>query len=93
MDPPTYKLQHTPTGRPYIALQTRSPTPIFITELLPSDAPTLVATMSLPAVNNALISPPKDYTLASAEWWITQQRSGKVELPLAVLREGDAERG
>ncbi|CAG8982213.1 hypothetical protein HYALB_00003650 [Hymenoscyphus albidus] len=95
MDPPrsTYKLQHTPTGRPYIALQTHSPTPIFLTELLPRDAHTLVATMSLPAVNNALLSPPKDYTLASAEWWIAHQRSGKADLPLATLRAGDAESG
>ncbi|RDL36362.1 uncharacterized protein BP5553_05714 [Venustampulla echinocandica] len=84
-----YALLHTPTTNlPYIALTTRSQEAIYLTELYPTDAPTHQAALSIESVNNALIGPPKPYTLADAEWWIEHVRSGKAELSLSCLRVG-----
>ncbi|KAH6666822.1 acyl-CoA N-acyltransferase [Halenospora varia] len=82
------KLQYTPPGSPYIPLITRSPRPIFLTPLFPSDAQAMTDVMADPAVNLALISPPTPYTLANAEWFIQFSLGGNADLPLCSLRVG-----
>jgi hypothetical protein len=72
--PPPYNLEHTPASTPYIPLKTRSQVPIYLTKLKESDAQAMANTLSIEALNNALISIPKPYTLDSAKWWINQQR-------------------
>lgn len=89
----SYKLQHTSTGSPYIALQTRSQTPLFLTEMKTTDAETHQKTMSIESLNNSLLAPPKPYTLADSKWWIDQQITGKADLPLTTLRASDPDGG
>ena len=93
VDQPPYKLEHTLTGKPYIALKTSSSTPIYLTEFYPADATAVQAALSLPSLHLNLISIPHPYTLADAEWWINLQLTGNSNLPLQVLRAGDPETG
>jgi RimJ/RimL family protein N-acetyltransferase len=83
-----YKLEHTPSGSPYIALSTRSPTPIFLTKYYANDPPDVEAALKLPAVNLHLVSAPTPYTLADAEWWVNQQLTTASNFPLQILRAG-----
>lgn len=83
-----YKLEHTPSGSPYIPIPTRSPTPIYLTTYYKNDAPGVEASLKLPEVNLHLISAPTPYTLADAEWWINQQLTTSSNYPLQVLRAG-----
>ena len=80
---PSHKLEHTPSGTPYIALKTRSQVPIYLTQLKESDAEAMQQTIALESVGDVLIGTPKPYTLDSAKWWINQQR----KLPLQIFRE------
>lgn len=83
-----YKLEHTSSGSPYVAIPTRSPTPIFLTTYYATDPPDVEATLKLPAVNLHLISAPIPYTLADAEWWVNQQLTTVSNYPLQILRTG-----
>lgn len=83
-----YKLEHTPSGSPYVALPTRSPTPIFLTTYYAKDPPDCEAGLKLPAVHMHLISAPVPYTLADAEWWVNQQLTTASNYPLQVIRAG-----
>jgi RimJ/RimL family protein N-acetyltransferase len=83
-----YKLEHTSSGEPYIALTTRSETPIYLTKYYPKDPPDVEAALSLPEVNFFLISAPTPYTLADAEWWVNSQLATSSNYPLQILRAG-----
>jgi len=84
---------YTPHGSPYIPLSTRSTTQIYLTPLKPLDAPLMASTLSIPALNHALLGAPVNYTLDSANYWINLQLSGKGDLRLCALREGNPEDG
>lgn len=83
-----YKLQHTPSGNPYIEIPSRSPTPIYLTKYYVTDIPTVYSVLTLPAVNLFLISAPWPYALADAEWWVNSQLTSSSDLNLQILRSG-----
>lgn len=83
-----YKLEQTSSGEPYIAVPTRSETPIFLTKYYATDPPDVEATLKLPEVNLFLISAPTPYTLADAEWWVNSQLTTTSNYPLQILRAG-----
>jgi RimJ/RimL family protein N-acetyltransferase len=83
-----YQLEHTPSGSPYVAVPSRSETPIYLTTYYAKDPPDVESALKLPEVNFYLISAPTPYTLADAEWWVNQQLTTPANLPLQVLRAG-----
>jgi RimJ/RimL family protein N-acetyltransferase len=87
------KVHHTPSGKPYIILDTNCSTPIYLTPFYNTDVTTLQATVSIPAIATELISVPQPYTIDSAQFWIDLQLSGKCNLPLQVIRSSDPESG
>jgi RimJ/RimL family protein N-acetyltransferase len=92
--PSWYKLQTTKSGQQYIALPPKSATPpIFLTTFHPTDAPALQAVLNTPSINDSLISIPKPYTLADADFGINLQLSGHSTPWLQALRSDDPEMG
>lgn len=83
-----YKLEHTPSGSPYVAVPSRSESPIYLTTYYAKDPPDVESALRLPEVNSYLISVPTPYALADAEWWVNQQLTTPANLPLQVLRAG-----
>ncbi|TAQ86800.1 hypothetical protein B7494_g4864 [Chlorociboria aeruginascens] len=70
--PPWYKLEHTLNGEPYSFLPTASSVPIYLTTLYSTDAAAMQAVLSIPSINDALLSVPKPYTLSNAKIWINE---------------------
>lgn len=85
-----YKLQYTASGSPYIAIPSRSSTPIYLTMYYANDAPAAHSILTIPAINLALVSVPLPYTLDLAEAWVKNQLAGTPSgnLPLQILRSG-----
>jgi RimJ/RimL family protein N-acetyltransferase len=92
--PSWFKLQTTKSGQQYIALPPKSATPpIFLTTFHPTDSPALQVVLDTPSINDSLISIPKPYTLADADFWINLQLSGDSAAWLQALRSDDPEMG
>ncbi|TVY46774.1 hypothetical protein LOCC1_G002109 [Lachnellula occidentalis] len=102
-DSASHKLEHTPSGTPYIALTTRAQVPIYLTKLREGDEERMQQTVAIDAIGDMLIGPPKPYTLDDAKWWLNQQCNhvynlppavtGQADLPLTCLRASDPETG
>ncbi|TVY23581.1 hypothetical protein LHYA1_G007540 [Lachnellula hyalina] len=93
IDSASHKLEHTPSGTPYIALTTRAQVPIYLTKLRESDVEAMQRTAAIDAIGDNLIGLPKPYTLDDAKWWLDKQLSGQADLPLTCLRASDPETG
>jgi hypothetical protein len=92
--PAWYQLQVTEDGSPYIELPHRTTgESIFLTTLRLSDNVSMAAILNDPAYNDRLISLPKPYTVANADFWINLQLSSKSGLPLQAIRSGDPQNG
>jgi len=92
--PAWYNLQTSKSGQHYIALPAKPSTPpIFLTTYHTTDAPALQAVLSIPSLNDSLISIPKPYTLADADFWIDLQLSSTSDPWLQALRSDDPETG
>jgi RimJ/RimL family protein N-acetyltransferase len=92
--PSWYKLRTSASSQPYIALpSTASLQPIFLTTFQLTDASALQAVLDIPSINDSLISIPKPYTLADANFWINLQLSGTTAPWLQALRSDNPETG
>lgn len=92
--PSWYKLQTSTSSQPFIALpSTASRQPIFLTNFQPVDAAALQAVLDIPSINDSLISIPKPYTLADANFWINLQLSEATTPWLQALRFDNPETG
>lgn len=63
------KMQYTSEGKPYIALETGSDIPIFLTPYYSNDAEANREILDHPDIRNMLISPPVPYLLEHAQFW------------------------
>lgn len=94
ISPTWYRLQTSAGGNEYIELPERTGGgQVFLTALRPTDNVAMTAMLDNPLFYDTLVSIPKPYTLACADYWITLQLSGQSGLPLQAIRSGDPDTG
>lgn len=76
MDKAPFVVRCLPDGRPYIELNTRSSTPIYLTPLYTTDMKSMTAVLSHPEVNRRLENVPYPYTDAESGSWVHPQKDG-----------------
>jgi hypothetical protein len=63
------KIRYTSTGKPYIALETGSDVPIFLTTYYATDVEAYREILDHPSLRTKLISSPVPYLLEHAQFW------------------------
>jgi RimJ/RimL family protein N-acetyltransferase len=82
-----YEVKLTEDNKPYIRIASRDQTDaIFLTEFYEEDAEALRDIMNIEAINNALISVPKPYSLDDAKFWVNLQMTSSMSPSLQVIR-------
>jgi hypothetical protein len=66
---PYNKIRYTPAGKPYIALETGSEIPIFLTPYYATDVEANREILDHPSLRTKLISAPVPYLLEHAQFW------------------------